>query len=36
MKKAIKAMAAVAAFVFAFAAQAATQKVGDYTWSYEV
>ena len=36
MKNAIKAIAAVAAFVFAFAAQAATQKVGDYTWTYRI
>ena len=36
MKHAIKAMAAVAAFVFAFAAFAATEKVGSYTWTYKV
>ena len=36
MKKAIKAIATVAAFVFAFAAEAATQKVGNYTWTYSL
>ena len=36
MKKAIKAIAAFAAFVFAFASEAATQKVGNYTWTYTV
>ena len=36
MKHAVKLMAAFAAFVFAFAAEAATQKVGNYTWTYEV
>ena len=34
MKHAIKIMAAVAAFVFAFTALADTEKVGNYTWTY--
>ena len=35
MKNAIKIMAAIVAFVFAFAAFAATEKVGGYTWTYK-
>ena len=31
---AMKALAAVAAFVFAFTALADTEKVGNYTWTY--
>ena len=36
MKNAIKVMGAAAAFVFAFAAEAATETVDGYTWSYRI
>ena len=36
MKHAIKIMAAVAVFVFAFTAIADTEKVGNYTWTYTI